>query len=1128
MGYDHNNSLESSTSTSTTSQTHQCQHEQQEQQEVPSWKTEARKRKAANIKAAQQNSQQQNAVPPPLKDEEPTWKAALRANKAAAAARAPDNATDNSRNQVRKEEPKPAWQEVTLKRNVSREERNNSATCANVNGNGKNGLAACGCGCQVHKQHMCRPGYNVCMDCQHVHGEYVAPSACLSCSCTKACEREDAICTICGHIHTDSAAAVAVAILKKHQETGIQESVHTGRYLDIKAMSGDASGYSLRSIAPGMWTCCGSTDSDIHGCCLELISSLSCKCTMCGHYYVGWKNGDLLVPIKDPRCSYHSGCIILNRASNSYSWSCCQRSLQGLGCKERANHTAPSTVEGRAGQPVVRPATEPVHEEVKILRLSAAGPTSIPLSEEAISLRRVIEDRKAENLRLKQEEELQRRRQEELAEQERVRQQEFLMRERQEKLALGICECCISKSLVKAINTRHSQCAALMCSARFWIRGIDTVEFISEEIGEITPLQAATYYSDLGVVRALLAAGADIWKQSSRGFTAIFLASDNDVTAALCNHVRSLATNTALKDISGKLFPELRNVAERNCIVPTRNILQLLDTLCDDKTSLKAELSRIVAAASASVGAESLELILKAGAIDTDNKLLIRSIRTGEYEVVRVLVRAGNLSASEREAILQEGLKGAVDERRIKTTGQPWDTSVRRCIQIMRRGAECVWNDACCPSLLSAAVKEHQECALSLIDQAWYDARYTSTLSGNLSILQYVSKVGNLALLQKLLGDREIAHDPQQQTYNQPVVLAASGGHLECLTLLWSKYNHVPLTEQALIGAASGNFTGCVEFLLNLGCPGKETAVKVTAQKSYPNTLSLLLRTVPAGSPCIEEALDECLSERYTCNFRFFFRRESDEVARLLILNGAQVKVKHLLPALEICSTERFLDILSRLQPAAITRSLFEDLIMNVTAYCDVTLLRALFSAQPYAIQANSEFMTKLLFTAIYSNEPRQMGPTLEFLLSNGASRTQAYEGTSPMVAAVASNQVDACRALINAGENVNSVIEFTADLRVSRKTCGILCHAVSVGSVEVVQLLLERGATTDSWLVVKSESANCGITRSALHVAAQDGNAACVEVLLRHGADKNATDLRGRKPVEVASGDNVRALLSS
>jgi len=79
---------------------------------------------------------------------------------------------------------------------------------------------------------------------------------------------------------------------------------------------------------------------------------------------------------------------------------------------------------------------------------------------------------------------------------------------------------------------------------------------------------------------------------------------------------------------------------------------------------------------------------------------------------------------------------------------------------------------------------------------------------------------------------------------------------------------------------------------------------------------------------------------------------------------------------------------------------------------------------------------------------------------------------------------------------------------------------AAQNGHADVVKVLLEHGADVNA----KGEN-----KITPLHLAAQNGHVNVVKVLLRHGANVDAKDKKyGLTPLDVAAGAEVRRILDS
>jgi ankyrin repeat protein len=119
-------------------------------------------------------------------------------------------------------------------------------------------------------------------------------------------------------------------------------------------------------------------------------------------------------------------------------------------------------------------------------------------------------------------------------------------------------------------------------------------------------------------------------------------------------------------------------------------------------------------------------------------------------------------------------------------------------------------------------------------------------------------------------------------------------------------------------------------------------------------------------------------------------------------------------------------------------------------------------------------------------------------------------KGLLPLHLAAADGQLQAVRALLDAGANVDDRDETRLpDGKVSSSGRTPLHLAVMAGKPAVARLLLDRGADVNAPDDVGK--------LTPLHHAARDGDADLIGVLLAHNADRKAKDSDGRTPLETA-----------
>ncbi len=157
--------------------------------------------------------------------------------------------------------------------------------------------------------------------------------------------------------------------------------------------------------------------------------------------------------------------------------------------------------------------------------------------------------------------------------------------------------------------------------------------------------------------------------------------------------------------------------------------------------------------------------------------------------------------------------------------------------------------------------------------------------------------------------------------------------------------------------------------------------------------------------------------------------------------------------------------------------------------------------------------MTPLHWAVVAGQEP-----VAAFLLTNGAAADAAdAAGMTPLHKAAAFERPALAALLLAHGASVEAMAS-----KYGGVTLAPLHLAAEAGHVATLDVLLRRGANVN----VRSGGAN---RVTPLHMAAARGQMAAVRALLKAGADVNARDLRGQTPLrwaEVAEREAVADLL--
>lgn len=384
--------------------------------------------------------------------------------------------------------------------------------------------------------------------------------------------------------------------------------------------------------------------------------------------------------------------------------------------------------------------------------------------------------------------------------------------------------------------------------------------------------------------------------------------------------------------------------------------------------------------------------------------------------------------------------------------------------------------------------------------------------------------------------------------------LARQQAHAACLQTLATELLKAKgisdIDEQTLIKAVQAKQTDIHQLLIDAGCRFGDAAIYSAAACGNHEALSDLVQqksrinTTPDNSP-LHAAADigstECVRILIHCNFALDRRNADGKTALELATQKGHTACAHLLEtalnlekkgytpatynkALLAAAEKGDHLTLGRLIEVGANPNVKDakdnTALHKASPHRVVTSVRLLLDAGANPNVLNADKMSPLMI-AVHHNR----STTVRALIDNEADLDLMGDEDTATTLAVKEKRIECLRILLAAGANADSQ---------DRKKKTLLQLAIIGNSPQITQILLDKGADPNTgktdepilFEVIRNSSVEIfkimlesgkvdikevnSLGESAVHIAAQQGNAAILSVLLNNGIPPNVTDYEG------------------